>query len=60
MVPIIIELAGGMGLDPKIYVVALAMASNLGGTATLVGDPPNIIIDHLVTEAGEIPSLGGS
>lgn len=44
MAPIIIELTVGMGMDPKIYVVALAMASNLGGTATLVGDPPNIII----------------
>jgi len=48
MVPIIIELTSGMGLDPKIYVVALAMASNLGGTATLVGDPPNIIIGSMV------------
>ena len=48
MVPIIIELTRGMGLDPKIYVVALAMASNLGGTATLVGDPPNIIIGSKV------------
>jgi len=48
MVPIIIELTRGMGLDPKIYVVALAMASNLGGTATLVGDPPNIIIGSQV------------
>ncbi len=48
MVPIIIELTRGMGLDPKIYVVALAMSSNLGGTATLVGDPPNIIIGSKV------------
>jgi len=48
MVPIIIELTRGMGLDPNIYVVALAMASNLGGTATLVGDPPNIIIGSKV------------
>jgi len=48
MVPIIIELTRGMGLDPKIYVVALIMASNLGGTATLIGDPPNIIIGSKV------------
>jgi len=26
------------------YLIAEAMASNIGGTATLVGDPPNIII----------------
>jgi Na+/H+ antiporter NhaD/arsenite permease-like protein len=44
MVPIVIELTRGMGLNPRIYVIAVAMASNLGGTATLIGDPPNIII----------------
>ena len=48
MVPIIIELTRGMGLDPKIYVIILAITSNLGGTATLVGDPPNIIIGSKV------------
>ena len=48
MVPIIIELTRGMGIDPKIYVIALAISSNLGGTATLVGDPPNIIIGSKV------------
>ena len=26
------------------FLVAEAMASNIGGTATLIGDPPNIII----------------
>ena len=26
------------------FLIAEAMASNIGGTATLVGDPPNIII----------------
>jgi len=48
MVPIVIELTEGLGVDPRVYVVALAMAANLGGTATLVGDPPNIIIGSKV------------
>jgi Na+/H+ antiporter NhaD/arsenite permease-like protein len=26
------------------YLIVLAFASNIGGTATLIGDPPNIII----------------
>ena len=26
------------------FLIALALASNIGGTATLIGDPPNIII----------------
>jgi len=37
-----------MGLDPKIYVISQAIISNIGGTATLIGDPPNIIIGSKV------------
>ncbi len=48
IVPIIIELTRGMGLDPKIYVISQAVISNIGGTATLIGDPPNIIIGSKV------------
>ncbi len=33
-----------LGLPVAPYLIAEAMASNIGGTATLVGDPPNIII----------------
>ncbi|RFS81718.1 hypothetical protein D0T12_31055 [Actinomadura spongiicola] len=33
-----------LALRPEPYLVAEVMASNIGGTATLVGDPPNIII----------------
>jgi Na+/H+ antiporter NhaD/arsenite permease-like protein len=44
IVPIIIELTRGMGLDPKIYIISQALISNIGGTSTLIGDPPNIII----------------
>jgi Na+/H+ antiporter NhaD/arsenite permease-like protein len=33
-----------LGLRPAPYLIAEVMASNIGGTATLVGDPPNIII----------------
>jgi Na+/H+ antiporter NhaD/arsenite permease-like protein len=48
IVPIVIELTRGMGLDPKIYVLSQAVISNIGGTATLIGDPPNIIIGSKV------------
>ncbi|MBN1841977.1 MAG: ArsB/NhaD family transporter [Deltaproteobacteria bacterium] len=47
-IPIIIELTKGMGLDPKLYVISQALISNVGGTATLIGDPPNIIIGSKV------------
>ncbi len=48
IVPIVIELTAGMGLDPRIFVISQAVVSNLGGTATLIGDPPNIIIGSKV------------
>jgi Na+/H+ antiporter NhaD/arsenite permease-like protein len=48
MVPMVIEITRGMGLDPKIYVITQAMVSNIGGTATLIGDPPNVIIGSKV------------
>ena len=44
IIPIIIELTRGMGLNPKNYVLSQAIISNVGGTATLIGDPPNVII----------------
>jgi len=48
IIPIIIELTAGMGLDPKMFVISQAIISNIGGTATLIGDPPNIIIGSKV------------
>jgi Na+/H+ antiporter NhaD/arsenite permease-like protein len=33
-----------LGLRPAPYLIAEVFASNIGGAATLVGDPPNIII----------------
>lgn len=33
-----------LGVAPVPFLLAEAMASNIGGTATLIGDPPNIII----------------
>jgi Na+/H+ antiporter NhaD/arsenite permease-like protein len=37
-----------MGLDPKNYVLSQALISNIGGAATLIGDPPNVIIGSKV------------
>lgn len=44
IVPLTIELVKGVGKDPKPYIIAEIMFSNIGGALTLVGDPPNIII----------------
>ena len=48
IMPIIIELTRGLGLDPKKYVLSQVIISNIGGTATLIGDPPNVIIGSKV------------
>jgi len=44
IVPLTIELVKGMGKDPKPYIFAEIVFSNIGGGLTLIGDPPNIII----------------
>jgi Na+/H+ antiporter NhaD/arsenite permease-like protein len=43
-VPITFLLADALDLDPIPLVIIEIVASNIGGTATLIGDPPNIII----------------
>jgi Na+/H+ antiporter NhaD/arsenite permease-like protein len=42
--PVTLLLCERLALDPVPFLLAEAMASNIGGTATLIGDPPNIII----------------
>jgi Na+/H+ antiporter NhaD/arsenite permease-like protein len=42
--PVTLLVCERLGTSPVPYLIAEAMASNIGGTATLVGDPPNIII----------------
>jgi Na+/H+ antiporter NhaD/arsenite permease-like protein len=44
LTPIAILIAVELGLHPGIFVIAITAASNIGGTATLIGDPPNIMI----------------
>lgn len=44
LVPITLLIAVELGVSPTPFVIALALASNVGGTATLIGDPPNIMI----------------
>jgi len=44
IVPITFLLADALDIDPIPLVIIEVIASNIGGTATLIGDPPNIII----------------
>jgi len=42
--PITILIAVELGISPVPFIINIALASNIGGTATLIGDPPNIMI----------------
>jgi Na+/H+ antiporter NhaD/arsenite permease-like protein len=44
MVPITFLLADALDIDPIPLVIIEIIASNIGGAATLIGDPPNIMI----------------
>jgi len=44
IVPVTISIARRLDVTPVPYLIALVLASNIGGTATLIGDPPNILI----------------
>ena len=42
--PVTISIASILGINPVPLLVSEILASNIGGTATLIGDPPNILI----------------
>lgn len=44
IMPITFAIAKKLDVDPIPYLLTEIFASNIGGTATLIGDPPNIII----------------
>lgn len=44
LVPVTLFIADELELDPFPFLISEVMASNIGGTATLIGDPPNIMI----------------
>src|SRR5574344_1368866 len=44
MLPITFVVAEELDINPIPFLITEILASNIGGTATLIGDPPNIII----------------
>ncbi|WP_240739133.1 SLC13 family permease [Marinitoga lauensis] len=43
-IPITLAITDSLDVDPLPFVFGEIMASNIGGTATIIGDPPNIMI----------------
>jgi Na+/H+ antiporter NhaD/arsenite permease-like protein len=44
LAPVTVAITDRIRVSGVPYLIALVMASNIGGTATLIGDPPNILI----------------
>ena len=55
MLPIVVSLALNAGTQPARLLMPLAFASSMGGMMTLIGTPPNLIIDEVLTNADYEP-----
>lgn len=55
MLPIVVSLALNAGTQPARLLMPLAFASSMGGMMTLIGTPPNLVIDEVLTQAGYEP-----
>ena len=44
IVPVTFQITRSLKINPYPYLILEIFASNIGGTATLIGDPPNILI----------------
>ncbi len=53
MLPAVISLAGRLKLPPSRLLIPLAFSSLFGGTITLIGTPPNLIVSEALEKAGE-------
>jgi Na+/H+ antiporter NhaD/arsenite permease-like protein len=42
--PMVVGIARRMAVNPAAFILPMIMAANIGGTATLIGDPPNMLI----------------
>ena len=51
LTPVTIQLAKVLDLNPIPILISEVIFSNIGGTATMIGDPPNIIIGSMMSES---------
>lgn len=55
MLPIVVSMAASTGTNSRRLLIPLAFASSMGGMMTLIGTPPNLIIQETLTDAGYAP-----
>ncbi len=52
MLPIIVSMCAGAGMNSSRFLMPLAFASSIGGMFTLIGTPPNLVIDETLRGNG--------
>lgn len=52
MLPIVVSLAASAGMSQSRLLMPLAFASSMGGMMTLIGTPPNLVIQNALIDAG--------
>ena len=55
MLPIVVSLAASANINSGRLLMPLAFASSMGGMMTLIGTPPNLVIQNALTDAGYEP-----
>ena len=55
LLPIAVSLAASFHMNPSRLLMPIAFASSMGGMMTLIGTPPNLVIQNTLTEAGFQP-----
>ena len=55
MLPIVVSMAANAGMNSGRFLMPLAFASSMGGMMTLIGTPPNLVIQDALTGAGYEP-----
>ena len=49
MLPIVVSMAASANISPGRFLMPLAFASSMGGMATLIGTPPNLVVDEVLS-----------
>jgi len=57
LMPVIIGIANAANIPASKELMPLAIAANVGGTITMIGTPPNVIVTGALSAAG-LPSFG--
>lgn len=55
MLPIVVSIATQSGMNASRFLMPLAFASSIGGMLTLIGTPPNLVIQETLVNAGYEP-----